>query len=205
MSVEQLIILKIPCPKNSTLHEILYFCSKTFVQRKKSIFEKINIFRAAKACQWVPHYLGYKIVEIPWGIYKVWIYVQKAKMFLQRCTSGCPWPKATLKSPVGARDLGPLWSFIHFIFSYLLLFIWPRPACPFIFSYLLLFIWPLPALLFFLIFYSLFGPCLALQDRRTDEPCPAPCPALPCLAARFFESRDPFSESDCPGRFHHVN
>jgi hypothetical protein len=24
------------------------------------------------------------------------------------CTSGCPWPKATLKSPVGARDLGPL-------------------------------------------------------------------------------------------------
>ncbi len=22
--------------------------------------------------------------------------------------SGCPWPKATLKSPVGARDLGPL-------------------------------------------------------------------------------------------------
>jgi hypothetical protein len=23
-------------------------------------------------------------------------------------TSGCPWPKATLKSPVGARDLGPL-------------------------------------------------------------------------------------------------
>jgi hypothetical protein len=23
-------------------------------------------------------------------------------------TSGCPWLKATLKSPVGARDLGPL-------------------------------------------------------------------------------------------------
>jgi len=30
---------------------------------------------------------------------------------------------------VGARDLRPLWSFISFIFSYLLLFIWPLP-CP---------------------------------------------------------------------------
>jgi hypothetical protein len=43
-------------------------------------------------------------------------------------TSGCPWPKATVKSPVGARDLArdlrPLWSFISFIFSYFLLFIW---------------------------------------------------------------------------------
>ncbi len=32
-------------------------------------------------------------------------------------TSGCPWPKATVKSPVGARDLRPLWSFISFIFK----------------------------------------------------------------------------------------
>ncbi len=24
------------------------------------------------------------------------------------CTSGCPWPKAIVKSPVGARDLRPL-------------------------------------------------------------------------------------------------
>ncbi len=36
-------------------------------------------------------------------------------------TSGYPWPKATVKSPVGARDLRPVWSFISFIFSYLLL------------------------------------------------------------------------------------
>jgi hypothetical protein len=69
-------------------------------------------------------------------------------------TSGCPWSKATLKSPVGARDLGPLWSFIRFIFSYLLLFIWPLP------------------------FPHGPAPCPALQDRRTDGPCPAPCPAL---------------------------
>jgi len=44
-------------------------------------------------------------------------------------TSGCPWSKATVKSPVGARDLRPVWSFISFIFSCLLLFIWPLP-CP---------------------------------------------------------------------------
>jgi hypothetical protein len=80
-----------------------------------------------------------------------------------------------------------------FIFSYLLLFIWhlPCPARPFIFPYLLLFIWPLP-------FPHGPAPCPALQDRRTDGPCPAPCPALPCLAARFSESRDPFSESRFP-------
>ncbi len=42
------------------------------------------------------------------------------------------------------------------------------------------------------------APCPALQDRRTDGPCPAPCPDLPCLAARFSESRDPFSESRFP-------
>ncbi len=70
----------------------------------------------------------------------------------------------------------------------------PCPARPFIFPYLLLFIWPLP-------FPHGPAPCPALQDRRTDGPCPAPCPALPCLAAHFSESRDPFSESDCPGRF----
>jgi len=57
---------------------------------KKSTFFTTNIifFRAAKvtmACQWVPYYLGYKIVEIPQGLYKVWIYVRKAKMFLKRC------------------------------------------------------------------------------------------------------------------------
>jgi hypothetical protein len=105
-----------------------------------------------------------------------------------------------------------------FIFPYLLLFIWPLPCPHFYFSLsFTLYLAPaLPALLFFLIFYSLFGPCPALQDRQTDGPCPAPCPALPCLAARFSESRDPFSESDClgqirffesdcPGRFHHVN
>jgi hypothetical protein len=48
-------------PKKFNTPEILYFCSKTFVQKKKSIFEKINIFttniiffKAAKvtmACQ----------------------------------------------------------------------------------------------------------------------------------------------------------
>jgi len=67
----------------------------------------------------------------------------------------------------------------------------------------------LPALLFFLIFYSLFGPCparpfifpyLLLFIWPLPFPHgPAPCPALPCLAAHFSESRDPFSESDCPG------
>ncbi len=34
-------------------------------------------------------------------------------------TSGCPWPKATVKSPVGACNLRPLF----FIFSYFLFFI----------------------------------------------------------------------------------
>jgi hypothetical protein len=48
-------------PKKFNTPEILYFCSKKFVQGKKSIFEKINLsttniifFRAAKvtmACQ----------------------------------------------------------------------------------------------------------------------------------------------------------
>jgi hypothetical protein len=44
-------------------------------------------------------------------------------------TSGCPWPKATVKSPMGARNLRPLF----FIFSYFLLFIFycpGRPALP---------------------------------------------------------------------------
>jgi len=82
-------------------------------------------------------------------------------MYLLYITSGCPWPKATLKSPLGARDLGPLWSFIRFIFSCLLLFIWPLPCRPFYFflSFTLYLAPALPALLFFLIFYSLFGPC----------------------------------------------
>ncbi len=127
-------------------------------------------------------------------------------------TSGCPWPKATLKSPVGARDLGPVLFFLifyslfgpcpalPFIFSYLLLFIWPLPCPPFYFSLsFTLYLAPaLPALLFFLIFYSLFGPCpshtalpLPCPARQTDRrtlPCPAPCLALPCLAARFSAS-----------------
>jgi hypothetical protein len=46
---------------------------------------------------------------------------------------------------VGARGRRPLWSFISFIFSYLLLFIWPLP-CP---------------------------PCPALSGR--PAPCPCPC------------------------------
>ncbi len=95
-----------------------------------------------------------------------------------------------------------------FIFSYLLLFILHLPCPPFYFSlFFTLYLAPaLPALLFFLIFYSLFGPCPArlfifpylllfiwplsfphgpapcpaLQDRRTDGPCPAPpCPVWP--------------------------
>jgi len=37
-------------------------------------------------------------------------------------TSGCPWSKATVKSPVGAHDLRPVWSFISFI--------WPLPCPP---------------------------------------------------------------------------
>jgi hypothetical protein len=87
-----------------------------------------------------------------------------------------------------------------FIFPYLLLFIWPLPCPHFYFSLsFILYLAPaLPALLFFLIFYSLFGPCPTLQDRRTDGPCLASCPALPCLAARFSESRDLFSESGFP-------
>jgi hypothetical protein len=75
------------------------------------------------------------------------------------------WPKATVKSPVGARDLWPVQPpqmLSAFMFGFVARF-------TYIFSYLLLFIWPLPC-----------------------RPGPAPCPALPCLAARFFESR--FSE-----------
>jgi hypothetical protein len=152
---------------------------------------------------------------------------------------------STLKSPVGARDLGPPCTFIHFIFSYLLLFIWslpcppfyfflsftpylalalrallfflifyflfgPCPACPFIFSLsFILYLAPtLPALLFFLIFYSLFDPYparpfifpyLLLFIWLLPLPHgPAPCPTEPCLATRFFDSRDPFSESGFP-------
>jgi len=63
----------------------------------------------------------------PWG------HVGAIQLALLTCfilTSGCLWPKATVKSPVGARDLRPLWSFISFIFSYLLLFIWPLPCPP---------------------------------------------------------------------------
>jgi hypothetical protein len=75
------------------------------------------------------------------------IYICRLQSF--PITSGCPWPKATVKSPVGARDLRPLRSFISFIFPYLVLFIWPlpcRPALP-------------PAL-----------PCPARQtDRRTAD------------------------------------
>jgi hypothetical protein len=93
---------------------------------------------------------------------------------------------ATLKSPVDARDFGPLWSFTRFIF-FLSFTLYLAPA--------------LPALLFFLIFYSLFGPCLArpfifpyLLFFIWPLPFPhgpAPCPTLPCLAARFSESHFP--------------
>ncbi len=62
-------------------------------------------------------------------------------------TSGCPWPKATVKSPVGACNLWPLF----FIFSYFLLFIFycpaPAPALPL----------PLPCLALFRIFLLLPG------------------------------------------------
>jgi hypothetical protein len=77
-------------------------------------------------------------------------------------TSGCPWPKATVKSPVGAPDLRPLWSFI---FSYLLLFIWPLPCppCPSLPA-----LPPCPAV----------SPCPALSDR------PAPAPAIENVARR---------------------
>jgi len=44
MSAEYLFNFEDFLPKKSILHEFLHFCSKTFVQRKKSIFEKINIF-----------------------------------------------------------------------------------------------------------------------------------------------------------------
>jgi hypothetical protein len=46
-----------------------------------------------------------------------------------KITSGCSWPKATVKSPMGACNLRPLF----FIFSYFLLFIFycpGRPALP---------------------------------------------------------------------------
>jgi len=64
-----------------------------------------------------------------------------------------------VKSPVGARDLRPVWSFISFIFSYLLLFIWPLP-CP---------------------------PCPARQKDRRTLPCPLsgrPALPLPCKTDR---------------------
>jgi hypothetical protein len=97
---------------------------------------------------------------------------------------------------VGARDLRPLWSFISFIFPYLVLFIWPlpcRPALP-------------PAL-------------PSKTDGQTDRrffyvKFPNPVFRIPFYESRFFsesrfsESRFqnpvfwiPFSESDCPGRF----
>jgi hypothetical protein len=64
-------------------------------------------------------------------------------------TSGCPWPKATMKSPMGACNLRPLF----FIFSYFLLLIFYCPGHPAL---------PLPCPC----------PCLALP---LPLPLPLPC------------------------------
>ncbi len=95
MSVEWLINFEGSMPKTfNTPWDSVFLFKKIFSKKeiyiwKNHIFRtNIIFFRAAKvtmACQWVPYYLGYKIVEIPQGLYKVWIYVRKAKMFLKRC------------------------------------------------------------------------------------------------------------------------
>jgi hypothetical protein len=136
---------------------------------------------------------------------------------------GCPWPWATVKfytfyfflsfTCIWPLPCPPFYVFLSFTLYLapalpaLLFFLifyslfGPCPARPFIFPYLLLFIWPLP-------FPHGPAPCPARQTDRRTLPCPLPRPAL--SGRPFFRIpgpvfRIPFSESDCPGRFHHVN
>jgi hypothetical protein len=93
MSVERLINFEDSIPKKSNSRwDSLYLFTK-FSALTKYIFEKLNfstnnIFlgitaKVTMACQWVPYYLGYKVLEIPQGMYKVWIIVQKARCWLK--------------------------------------------------------------------------------------------------------------------------
>ncbi len=64
-----------------------------FFALTKYIFEKLNfstnniflvkIAKITMACHWVPYYSGYKVLEIPQDMYKVWILVQKARCWLK--------------------------------------------------------------------------------------------------------------------------
>jgi hypothetical protein len=59
----------------------------------KYIFGKLNfstnniflvkIAKITLACHWVSYYSGYKVLEIPQDMYKVWILVQKARCWLK--------------------------------------------------------------------------------------------------------------------------
>jgi hypothetical protein len=80
-------------------------------------------------------------------------------------TSGCPWPKATMKSPVGACNLRPLF----FIFSYFLLFIFYCPGRPAL---------PCP--------YSAPSHALPLPYPAPTLPCPALALPLPCFEFSFY-------------------
>jgi len=66
-------------------------------------------------------------------------------------------PTYYYKLLVGARGRRPLWSFISFIFSYLLLFIWPLPFPPCL----------------------AVPPCPALSGRPTPCPCHRKCSTPP--------------------------
>ncbi len=79
MSVERLINFEDSMPKKSNSGwDSLYLFTK-FSALTKYIFEKLNfsinnilLVKTAKvtmAYQWVPYYLGYKILEIPQGMY----------------------------------------------------------------------------------------------------------------------------------------
>jgi hypothetical protein len=64
--------------KSNSGWDSLYLFTK-FSALTKYIFEKLNfstnnillvkIAKVTMACQWVPYYLGYKIIEIPQGMY----------------------------------------------------------------------------------------------------------------------------------------
>ncbi len=72
--------------RRSKGHLSLFFCIQFFKQRVNIVLQRALVFVIERKIV-----LATDVCSRPFTI-----------------TSGCSWPKATLKSPVGARDLGPL-------------------------------------------------------------------------------------------------
>ncbi len=93
MSVERLINFEDSMPQKSNSWWDSLFLYIKFSSLTKYIFEKINFstnnvflvktHKTTMACQWVPYYLVYKVLEVPEATYKVWIFVQKARCSLK--------------------------------------------------------------------------------------------------------------------------